>query len=613
MSVSQAAAEFVRRFGWPVFPVRDKRPLVRSWKEDASLDVASFDWSAADGYGIALPEGIVVVDLDVDEHGDVWSAIEEFTSAVEQDDVRTLTANTRRGGLHLYFRCPPVPQAKLGKHVDLRVGGKGYVVGPGSPGYSWATPDPGPDAIAELVLRATPKTWGPAPARATDEAERLGRAFLERYLDNQPSGEDTLRYVLACSLRDLGIAQDRALELLREWNARCRYPRDDRELAKAVTNAYRYAQNEPGEFAPPPPDALVAQVPDDNPLVQARETLARLSLRAAFLSELKDEPPPTWLVEDAIPDEGLTLLYGPPKRGKTFSAVDLACAVAGGKPWLGAWEVARRGPVVYFALEGAVDVRARMFAWQEHYGCAIEDDILLVEGIFSVTNVRNVVEAIGAIVRSPALVVVDTFARAACASGLDENSASDQGRAAAAFEHMGRVLRCPVLAVVHAGKDLERGVRGSNALLAAAEAVISSAIDNNVLTLKVEELRRGRSGRSLAASIVSDGPYPVWGVVADTADGYRASWRQAFLRAVARAVCSATRGAETTSKSDFVERVRGRIPYGQDNARDRVRMAFERELDGNAEFRKLVDAGNNRIALLTERDLDHVMSILGVR
>ena len=59
-------------------------------------------------------------------------------------------------------------------------------------------------------------------------------------------------------------------------------------------------------------------------------------------------PPINWVVPDILP-EGLTILAGKPKVGKSWLALDMALAVAGGGAVLG--RECEPGPVLYLALE----------------------------------------------------------------------------------------------------------------------------------------------------------------------------------------------------------------------------------------------------------------------
>ncbi len=62
----------------------------------------------------------------------------------------------------------------------------------------------------------------------------------------------------------------------------------------------------------------------------------------------REFPPIQWIVPDILP-EGLTLLAGKPKLGKSWLALDFAVAVAAGGSVLG--RECEPGPVLYLALE----------------------------------------------------------------------------------------------------------------------------------------------------------------------------------------------------------------------------------------------------------------------
>jgi hypothetical protein len=138
MSDVLSAARAAASVGWRVFPTREKVPLIPAWKDNATLHPDSLDWSQADGYGIALPPGVVVLDLDTDEGGSLQPAREQAAGILDWLDKSNMTVvKTRSGGRHVYVQTDTanLRQTKLGRNVDLRVGGLGYVIGPGSPGY----------------------------------------------------------------------------------------------------------------------------------------------------------------------------------------------------------------------------------------------------------------------------------------------------------------------------------------------------------------------------------------------------------------------------------------------------------------------------------------------
>lgn len=92
----------------------------------------------------------------------------------------------------------------------------------------------------------------------------------------------------------------------------------------------------------------VRPVAPDGPTGAERDRLLALIKRGADLNAV--EFPPLRFVVDGIMPEGLGLLIGAPKVGKSWLALALALAVAMGRPALGGAEV-ERGAVLYLAME----------------------------------------------------------------------------------------------------------------------------------------------------------------------------------------------------------------------------------------------------------------------
>ena len=68
-------------------------------------------------------------------------------------------------------------------------------------------------------------------------------------------------------------------------------------------------------------------------------------------ADVKDLPPPSYLIEPILPAGSLAVLYGPSSVGKTFLALDMALCVATGTDWLDHYPV-KKGLVVYVMAEG---------------------------------------------------------------------------------------------------------------------------------------------------------------------------------------------------------------------------------------------------------------------
>jgi hypothetical protein len=108
---------------------------------------------------------------------------------------------------------------------------------------------------------------------------------------------------------------------------------------------------------PPPEDEDDAGVPA--PVAKSVPTPSKLPTpgppaRSRFtpltLKEIADLPPPEWLIEDLVPEDGLVVLYGEPRAGKSFVALAWGLSVATGTPWLG--HEVQSGEVVYIYAEG---------------------------------------------------------------------------------------------------------------------------------------------------------------------------------------------------------------------------------------------------------------------
>ena len=114
---------------------------------------------------------------------------------------------------------------------------------------------------------------------------------------------------------------------------------------------------DPGGSQPP---HLVALDPDSpRPVWKPKLWTARTLMDTEF-------PAPRWAVPGVL-CEGLSLLAGPPKVGKSWLSLDLAIAVAGGGKAFGTIPV-RPGPVLYLALE---DTPRRL---KERMGKLLGDD-----------------------------------------------------------------------------------------------------------------------------------------------------------------------------------------------------------------------------------------------
>jgi AAA domain len=219
--------------------------------------------------------------------------------------------------------------------------------------------------------------------------------------------------------------------------------------------------------------------------------------RPLTLSEMADLPPPKWLINGLVPEDGLVVLYGEPGAGKSFLALDWGLSVATGVPWAGR-EVSQ-GEVVYIYAEGIRGLTQRAAAWRQEHGCIEAPLFRAVPVAVRIPDPgerSEFVRAIRSVCRTPRLIIIDTLARNF--GDGNESAAQDMN----AFVDGCEELRvefpgATVLVVHHPGKDQKRGARGSLALLGAAQASFALTRSGDALTLKNEKQKDGEEAQPI--------------------------------------------------------------------------------------------------------------------
>ena len=180
------------------------------------------------------------------------------------------------------------------------------------------------------------------PAIGLPGAEMV-RTLKEAYL----AGIDTLYIV-----REPDAAGTRFVAHLQQLHQAWRWPgkafvvslgdaKDPNELHKRDWKGFKAAFQQALDRAEPLGNAPIQPVPFTSEYIPAPFTLPELLARQL--------PSIQWAIPDILP-EGLTLLAGKPKLGKSWLALAMALAVAAGDVAIGAHPV-KQGEVLYLALE----------------------------------------------------------------------------------------------------------------------------------------------------------------------------------------------------------------------------------------------------------------------
>lgn len=228
----------------------------------------------------------------------------------------------------------------------------------------------------------------------------------------------------------------------------------------------------------------VGNTPDDD---RGPSRADQLRARMITGQALRNIPPLPPLVDGVLFLGASSLLVGPPKKGKTFLAIDLVGAVLTGRDWQGRKVHADPDrPVVWLAGEGLPEVPRRLEAWAAHH--AADPDLLasrlhVLPGGLSLQETADrmaLVEVVAEL--RPQLVVIDTYQRHT--RGMEENSNKDAGLAVEALDALTTTTGAHVMVVHHTGKDASRGARGGTALIGAVETELTVSGEVPNLTVK---------------------------------------------------------------------------------------------------------------------------------
>lgn len=363
----------IARMGLPVFPCQrgSKEPLPGfKFLSHATTDEKEIRaWFAGDAnacnYGV-VTTGQFVIDCDVKGKRDGVATLSQM------DLPPTLTVATPSGGFHLYYSGADVVGRVdgLGPGLDIR-SHHNYVVGPGSVidgrAYEVISPDDVPVAPVPSSLVQAVTLWTPSASRdinadlELDSPEDIehARHFLE--YDAEPAiegeGGNATTYKTAQRVREMGLSEETTLELLEEhYNPRCEPEWSYGELAKIVSNAFQYGQNQTGrrsveaDFDPideeaPSPPATFSPIFAPLPV-----TIDPLSIA-----------PRPWLAKPYLLRGQLTALVAPGGVGKSNLTLLWAIALGLQRPEIAGFQTITPAKVLIVNNEDDTDETMRRF------------------------------------------------------------------------------------------------------------------------------------------------------------------------------------------------------------------------------------------------------------
>lgn len=478
MTPRLAVATKLAERGLRLFPLRPNSKLssIKDWQAKATLDpeqLARWFGKGERNIGVSTSD-LIVIDTDEKDGRGGYDNLRELAGAGAADLDNTFSTISPTGSRHFYFTGSPVANSagKLAGGVDVRSKG-GLVVAPGSTidGVPYrVVKDAAIAPIPQWLVNAISAAYTARPERTelpaameldTDIAVDQALAYLaDAPASIQGQGGNDNAYKVACNLRDIGVSDGVALDLmdlLSSWNERCCPPWERDELETVIGHAYSYAENSPGvasvaldfdeitDWVPPGGEATPA---NDNPA----PGIHRGGLRFRSLDELDADTGTAreYIVKGVLARGDVACIFGKPGVGKSLIAPYLALKVARGERAFG--RRTRKGPVFYVAAEDAAGMAARAKALRQRYGDA--PDFILVDGVSDLKSEkgRDFKRLMAEVQeRRPSMIVIDTLATAF--PSLEENSAE----AMSGVVSVGRALAGSGAAVVFIHHDTKSG------------------------------------------------------------------------------------------------------------------------------------------------------------
>jgi hypothetical protein len=231
-------------------------------------------------------------------------------------------------------------------------------------------------------------------------------------------------------------------------------------------------------------------IPTDN--LRVIETIDKAPIfdqrfKLTAFNDVKLSTTANYLVKGIVPREGLIVVWGPPKCGKSFWTFDLSMHVA--LNWQYRDCKVQQGGVVYLALEGRGGFAARIEAWKQFHqldGSDVPFHLLGVP-VDLIADHQKLIAAIKAQIETPALIAIDTLNRSLNGS---ENDPKDMAAYVRAADALREKFAAAVVIVHHCGIEGTRP-RGHTSLSGAADAqiAVSQNDETGLITATVELMK----------------------------------------------------------------------------------------------------------------------------
>jgi AAA domain-containing protein len=253
-----------------------------------------------------------------------------------------------------------------------------------------------------------------------------------------------------------------------------------------------------------------------------------MSIQLIPFNEVQLSRDPSYLVQGLLPRTGISVLWGPPKSGKTFWLFDLMTHVASNREYRS--RKVNGGSVVYCCFEGIEGYGGRIEAIKQHgpQSGRVPSLYLMPTRLELAADYQKIIDAVKERLKpdlsdlqrlaakkqqlqpnldwgqaindattqrrrecNPAAIVLDTLNRSFAGSESNDADMTAYIRAADALKNE---FQCAVIIVHHSGHDAARP-RGHSSLTAAVDAQLSAKRNaDDQIIVEVEWMRDGPEG-----------------------------------------------------------------------------------------------------------------------
>ena len=471
-----------------------------------------------------------------DNPQDAYSLRRFFTVQLETLGIKNGTKGVANGEIEIFPKQDVVPKGGYGNQFILPFSDQSVPLEP----LAGFEPQPKASAldITWPISDAVPVIDKPDVVRARRQAlENDLSPEIKKMLEAIPNEETNydLWIKIGMVLHTESGGSEEGLALWEEWSSRCpeysgydelQYKwnsfRDDKEAIVAIGSLRKIAvehgyyedysvdfEDVTAEAELPPvviprvapsfesehPAVIVGETDDVKEAPEAGKKKAG-RFAAIDADKFMNRPAPHWLIKGILPSKSTGMTYGGSGDGKTFLVLDLAISIALGLPWRG--RRTRRGVVFYICAEGAGSFQTRLWAYALHHGIDMQElgkYFKIIPASPNFMQKKEVEELVAEINTKSAkvdLIIIDTMAQTT--TGADENSAKDMNIALKLIEQLRRRTNSAVHLIHHAGKNEERGARGSSVLKAALDVQFQVSRKGDVRTFWVTKMKDGIDG-----------------------------------------------------------------------------------------------------------------------